>query len=379
MGATETPHPTTASDFPSTLADWLRLEQTPGVGMVTAASLIEHFHTPAAIFAAAEADLLAKLTLPTAKAQAAALRRPDVALLAAVQAQCEQVLAWLARPGRRLLTLTDPGYPAILLQLCNPPLLLYVVGRADLLAGPALAIVGSRNGSAQGMANAARFGQSLSEAGLTIVSGLALGIDAAAHEGGLRGPGSTIAVVGTGADRIYPARNRALAERIAEQGCIISEYPLGTPPAAANFPRRNRVISGLARGVLVVEAALKSGTLTTARLALDQNRDVYAIPGSIHSALSKGCHALLRKGAKLVECADDILEDVHAGKRAALHAEPDTRFVDALLAALGGDPAGVDTLALRLTLAPAEVQCQLLALELAGLIERLPGGTFQRI
>ncbi|MBJ7314186.1 DNA-protecting protein DprA [Rugamonas sp. CCM 8940] len=352
------------------LRDWLRLERVPGIGLLSARRLLDQFGTPGAIFRAPP-ERLRQLLRP---AQATALARallPD----AAFDAHCDTIAAWLRTPGRHLLALDDPAYPAGLRQIADPPLLLYALGRPALLAGPALAVVGSRNASAQGLLNAERFAEALSHAGLTIVSGLALGIDAAAHRGGLRGAGATVAVVGTGADRIYPARNAALARQIAEQGCIVSEYPLGTPPRPENFPKRNRLISGLARGVLVVEAAAGSGSLITAKLALDQGREVYAIPGSIHSVLSKGCHALLREGATLVESADDILGQL--GGAAPL--PPDARFVDALLDAIGYDPVTADALAGRLGVGVAELHGQLLALELAGLLERLPGGIFQRV
>ena len=352
------------------LLDWIRLERVPGIGLLTARRLLEQFGTPGAVLRA-PAERLRQLLRP---AQAEALARalaPD----AAFDAHCEAIDAWLATPNRHLLALDHPAYPAGLRQLADPPLLLYVVGRPALLAGPALAVVGSRNASAQGLRNAERFAEALSHAGLAVVSGLALGIDAAAHRGGLRGAGSTVAVVGTGADRIYPARNGALARQIAEQGCLLSEYPLGTTPRPENFPKRNRLISALARGVLVVEAAAGSGSLITARLALDLGREVYAIPGSIHSALSKGCHALLRDGATLVESADDILGQLGG----AVAPAPDARFVDALLDALGYDPATADVLAGRLGLGAAELHGQLLALELAGLLERLPGGIYQRV
>ncbi|SHN42872.1 DNA processing protein [Duganella sacchari] len=250
-----------------------------------------------------------------------------------------------------------------------------------MLLARSVAVVGSRNASRQGVANAEQLAQSLSEAGVTVVSGLALGIDAAAHTGGLNGPGSTIAVLGTGADRIYPARNSGLARRIAEEGCLISECPLGTAPSKDTFPRRNRIISGLSRGVLVVEAAQKSGSLITARLAAGQGRDVYAVPGSIHATLSKGCHQLIREGAKLVETAADVLQalqmetDGVAGGRAGF----DDSFVDRVLEAVGSDPVQAEVLALHLGQSAAELQGQLLALELAGLLERLPGGMFQRL
>jgi DNA processing protein len=265
-------------------------------------------------------------------------------------------------------------------------LLLYINGYVELLAMPSIAIVGSRNASTQGKANALAFAEALSGAGLCIVSGLALGIDAAAHEGALRGAGSTIAVIGTGPDLVYPARNRALSERIAREGCIVSEYPVGTPPLPSNFPKRNRIISGLAAGVLVVEAAAQSGSLITARQAAEQGRDVFAIPGSIHAALSKGCHILIREGAKLVDSAGDVLEAMAlsplARPECVRPSEPMQAQApddEALLAALGHDPVEPDALLAMLGGTPGELGTRLLMLELAGMVERLPGGMFQRL
>ena len=228
----------------------------------------------------------------------------------ATVAQIERTVAWLAQPGNHVLTLADAAYPARLLEIADPPTLLYAKGRIDLLSAPSVAVVGSRNATAAGLENAEQFSAALVEAGWTVVSGLALGIDTAAHRGSLKAvtaasavAAATVAVVGTGLDIVYPSRNRALAHQIAEAGCILSEYPLGMPAIAANFPRRNRLISGLSRGVLVVEAAARSGSLITARMAAEQGRDVFAIPGSMHSPLSRGCHQLIRQGAKLVESA----------------------------------------------------------------------------
>jgi DNA processing protein len=290
------------------------------------------------------------------------------------------------------LALGGPGYPELLAHIPDPPLLLYIKGHVELLASPMLAMVGSRNASAQGKANALAFAESLSGAGLCIVSGLALGIDAAAHEGALKGSGSTVAVVGTGPDLVYPARNRVLCERIGLDGCIVSEYPVGTPPLPGNFPKRNRIISGLAAGVLVVEAAVQSGSLITARQAAEQGREVFAIPGSIHAPLAKGCHILIREGAKLVDTAADVLEAMALSPLARwpAHARPQTQRADqpadavpagteALLAALGHDPVEPDNLAISLGIGPALLSGQLLALELAGLLERRPGGRVQRV
>lgn len=371
------------------LAAWLRLSETPGVGPTAAGALLAALNDPPSIFRA-EPDTLSRLlgeALPPARVAEAvqALRHPGAAVLDEAARQTDAALAWHVQPGNAVLTLHSPGYPPQLREIPNPPLLLYIKGRRELLARPALAMVGSRNASMQGMANAEHFAAALSRQGVTIVSGLALGIDAAAHRGGLAGGGSTVAVIGTGIDRSYPARNHELALRIADQGCIVSEYPLGTRPLSANFPRRNRVISGLARGVLVVEAAVGSGSLITTRYALAQGRDVFAIPGSIHSSLSKGCNDLIKQGARLVETVDDVLGEVlpgarseRAGARAAVTLQLKEEL-EALLLALGHDPAGAEALALRAGLAPAAAQGHLLALELAGLVERLPGGIFQRI
>jgi len=276
--------------------------------------------------------------------------------------------------------LGDAAYPALLLETADPPLLLYAQGRLELLGAPALAVVGSRNPSAQGIDNARAFAEHLSRARVTIVSGMALGIDAAAHEGGLAGAGSTMAVVGTGLDRIYPARNRGLAHRIAKQGLLLSEFELGMPPLAENFPQRNRLIAGLSRGTLVVEAALPSGSLITARQALEAGRDVFAIPGSIHSPQSRGCHALIKQGAKLVDSADDILGELNWTPAAAAAPATDaTRSVDdALLAALGHDPVTLDALLARTGESAAALNARLLELELDGRVARLPGGLYQR-
>lgn len=364
------------------LAAWLRLLDADGIGPVAIRALLSRHADPVAIFAASFASLC-ELVRPE---QTRALLTPPSAPAATVLAtRLQATLAWLAQPGNTLLRLGDAAYPPYLLALPDAPPLLYVKGDASLLLRPALAVVGSRNASAQGLQNAARFSQALSEAGLTIVSGLALGIDAAAHEGGLAGPGASIAVIGTGADIVYPRRNHALALRLAREGCIVSEYALGTPATAGNFPRRNRIISGLARGVLVIEAAAQSGSLITARLAAEQGREVFAIPGSIHAALAKGCHALIKQGAKLVETAVDVLEELRWAVPATAPAGPaegpaakDAQH-DPLLLALGTDPADIDTLVQRSGLAAGDVSGRLLALELQGAVQRLPGGQFQRL
>ena len=313
----------------------------------------------------------------------------------------ERTRAWLELPGNHLITLADERYPPALLQISDPPILLYAKGRIALLQASSVAVVGSRNATAQGVSNAEAMSAAISAAGITICSGLALGIDAAAHRGGLRNGGasvgasggasgaSTIAVIGTGIDIIYPARNRELAHRIAVEGCIISEYPLGTPAIASNFPRRNRLISGLSQAVLVVEAAAQSGSLITARVAAEQGRDVFAIPGSIHSPLSKGCHQLIKQGAKLVESAQDVLDELDGGPGAleiVQHAASSNvahgRLCEsqaALLAALGFDPVDGDALSARTGMDAATLSVDLLALEMAGLLEQLPGGLYQRL
>ncbi len=356
------------------LGGCLRLQQASGVGLLTAHQLLRQFGDTATLF---RADRHA-LRQCVRDDQASALLAPPAAQLDALR---DATLRWQEQPGHALLAYGSSGYPPLLARLAAPPLLLYVQGRRELLTQTALAVVGARNASQQGRLTAQRMAQALSEAGLCIVSGLALGIDGAAHEGGLAGPGSSVAVIGTGPDRIYPARHAALARRLAVEGCIVSEFALGTTPRRENFPCRNRLISALAAGVLVVEAAAKSGSLITARLAIDQGKEVYAMPGSIHATLAKGCHQLIRKeGAKLVESAEHILEDLGLLQRAAAGAsQPDDSFVDRVLVALGQQALTADQLALQLGQAACDLQGQLLALELAGLVERLPGALYQRL
>jgi DNA processing protein len=359
------------------LAHWLRLERTRGVGPDTARRLLSAFGLPENIFAASHAALLKVVSENVARAL---LAPPDDELLALI----DKTSTWAAQPHNRVLSLADADYPPSLLQIADPPVLLYAKGRHELLTRPSLAIVGSRNATAQGKANAERFAETLSAGGLTVVSGLALGIDASAHEGALRsGKGSTVAVIGTGADLVYPSRHRDLAHRIAADGCILSEYPLGMPAIASNFPKRNRLISGLAQGVLVVEAAAQSGSLITARLAAEQGKEVFAIPGSIHSPLAKGCHQLIRQGAKLVESAHDILEELRLPVQHSIQKEAslcnDAASYDELLESMGYDPVGIDLLAMRCGMDAAALSAHLLNLELEGLVENLPGGIYRRI
>jgi len=354
------------------LAAWLRLSLTPGLGSESLRRLLADFGSPEPILAASRAQLARHV----GDAVAAAIKQADT------DAALVTVAAWLEDSANHVVTLADSTYPAQLLQIADPPPLLYVKGRVELLSRQSVAIVGSRNATAQGTANAEAFARTLSAAGLTVVSGLALGIDAAAHRGGLASDGSSVAVLGTGADIVYPAKNRALAHELAAQGALVSEYPLGMSPLPANFPRRNRIISGLAQGCLVVEAATDSGSLITARLAAEQGREVFAIPGSIHSPLTKGCHALIKQGAKLVESAADILEELKLPVPAPAPPAPGAiagTSASRLLDALGHDPCDLGTLAARCDFTAAETAALLTQLELDGHVSVLPGGLYQRL
>ncbi|HEX8009503.1 MAG TPA: DNA-processing protein DprA [Casimicrobiaceae bacterium] len=362
-------------DVDARVEAWASLQLVPGLSARALVTLLRAFGGPTEIRSATRASLAR--WVPQALAEAIRVG-PDAAVL-------ERTLRWLALPDHWLVSWDDPEYPAALLGLADPPCALFFVGRRELLNRPALAIVGSRNATAQGIEHAEAFAAALSAAGLTIVSGLAVGIDAAAHRGGLAGRASSIAVLGTGLDRIYPAANLALAKRLAETGGLLSEFALGTPPLKANFPRRNRIISALSRGVLVIEATLHSGSLITARLAAEQGREVFAIPGSIDSPFSKGSHRLIRDGAKLVETAADVLEELHlpavAGPAptAPPPAAPAAGAAARVLAALGHDPAGLDALTARTRLAADAVAAALVELELAGQVAPLPGGRYQRL
>ncbi|MDM0106109.1 DNA-processing protein DprA [Variovorax sp. J22R24] len=371
------------------LASWLRLSLTPGIGNTAGRKLLAAFGLPADVFRQTP-DALRQVATD---AQVRALLQAPADLPRLI----EQTLEWLQGADshgatRRILTLGDPGYPSSLLETADPPLMLYLLGAPafDLTQlDRSIAMVGSRNPTSQGTENARAFARAFGEAGISVVSGLALGIDGAAHEGALeaaRGSGrlATVAVVGTGLDRVYPAKHRDLAHRIAAQGLIVSEYALGTPPLNQNFPKRNRIISGLCSGTLVVEAALKSGSLITARLAAEQGREVFAIPGSIHSPQARGCHALIRQGAKLVESVNDVLEELRFGATAPAAARSSAAEVDAanepaLLRELGFDPVSLEVLCARTGYSAADLQAKLLELELDGSVARLPGGLFQRV
>lgn len=366
------------------LGAWLRLLESPGIGLDTARRLLLSLGSPQAVFdlpGAAWQDLLSPK-------QRESLSRPPAHLPAVL----EGTWAWLqADPSHQILLLGDADYPPQLMATADPPLLLYLQGRRELLRSPCLAVVGSRSPTAQGRDNARAFAHELAQAGLCITSGLALGVDGAAHQGALAAGGATIAVMGTGFDQIYPRRHQALAAQISEQGLILSEYSWGTPGLANNFPRRNRLIAGLSLGTLVVEAALPSGSLITARLASEAGREVFAIPGSIHSPMSRGCHALIRQGAKLVETAQDVLEELPPGSWPGSPAltrsnQPPTssEMLDCspaqrqVLELMGFDPIGLDALQARGGWPVAELSAHLLELEISGAIARLPGQQFQR-
>jgi DNA processing protein len=361
---------------PERLRSWLALLYTPGLGSRRINRLLTQVEDPADLFCA-DHPLHAKLE----QRSRAHLRNPD-------WRPVDDTLAWLEGRQRHILTLSDPAYPQSLREIGDPPPLLFVQGDPDLLHAPQVALVGSRNPSASGRQTATDFARSLVNAGLTITSGLATGIDGAAHQGALAGGGRTIAVMGTGLDRVYPARHRELAHQIAEQGTLVSELAPGTPPVPGNFPRRNRIISGLSLGTLVVEAAQQSGSLITARLAGEQGREVFAIPGSIHNPLARGCHALIRQGAKLVETAGDILEELapllSALEPVADAAPPPTQELrfsrdpdyQQLMSCLGFDPVAVDQLIQQSGLTAEAVSSMLLLLELDGLVESAVGGRY---
>lgn len=397
MAVQVTDAPTPACQDLHSLAAWLRLANAPGVSRHAAFELLQYYQSPQAVFRAADLRLAA----PPAHSDAAppsartrSLPRFDeegISLEAArllagptpprILALAEATLAWMAQDAaNHVILLGDPRYPPSLQHIADPPLLLHAKGDASLLQRDAVAVVGARNATTQGKLNARAFAQALSEAGQLVVSGLALGIDAAAHDGGLAGPGGTVAVIGTGIDRIYPRSNAALARRIAEEGCLLGEFAIGTQARAENFPIRNRIIAGMARATLVVEAAQRSGSLITAHAAASAGREVFVLPGSIHAPKSAGCNSLIREGAQLVTTPDELLADL--GLRRRGKPAPPQEFDEAagwLLAAIGHEPIAADELATRLQLAPSDMQASLLALELAGVVERLPGGAFQRL
>ncbi|KND57849.1 Rossmann fold nucleotide-binding protein Smf [Candidatus Burkholderia verschuerenii] len=366
------------------LRAWLRLAHAPGLRPIALRQLLTEFGDPPNVLAESYAEL-ARVAGPDA-AKAVLAASADIEQVP-FDNYIENVREWACAPENHVLTLADAAYPQALLTMPDPPPLLYVKGRLDLLQSHAIAVVGSRHATQQGIEDARRFSRAFSDAGLAVVSGLALGIDAAAHRGALLGSAGTIAVIGTGLDIVYPATNRDLAHEIAREGVIVSEWPLRTPPRSANFPQRNRLIAGLSGGMLIVEAAMRSGSLITARLANEMGRDVFAIPGSIHAPLSRGCHRMLKQGAKLVETPDEVLEEfgliranaarkrgepqpVNAAWASARLPESALESIDAdaerVLAALGHAPATLEILATRTEMDGAGLQGALLRLELAG-------------
>ena len=395
------------------LKAWLRLSLTPGVGNITARALLLRFGLPEAVFEQSTSEL--QTIVSSAIGQQ--LRLIPLGLEDALETtwewlQTQADLGTAKVAHKRLLTLADSDYPSSLMLTPDPPCLLYVLGQTQhlhLLSPPvhqaprAIAVVGSRNPTPQGRLNAHDFAVHLAQAGLTVVSGLALGVDTAAHQGALKGgsphhPLHTVAVVGTGLDRVYPHQNHALALKIAAHGLLISEYPLNTPPLTSNFPQRNRLIAGLSQGCLVVEAAARSGSLITAKQALDLGKEVFAIPGSIHTTVSKGCHDLIKQGAKLVDCAQDILEELkdlpavdwHTTSAPDLLNPPSTieTFLEKdqigsstlrVLDYLGQDPVGLDELQIRSGLSTSQLQAELFQLELNGALGRLQGGLYQKL
>lgn len=366
------------------LSYWLALHKAPGIGPAALTQLFEHFSKPGVLFSSVE--LLQQLDLTAAQRLAVqqAIQQPDWHAV-------EQTLQWAEEPENHILLLSHAGYPQLLKQIHTPPPLLFVKGQVDILNSVQLAMVGSRNPTVDGHENAWKFAHHLAHSGMVITSGMALGIDAQSHLGALDANGKSIAVAGTGLDRIYPARHKKLAWQLAEQGAIVSEYPLGTGPVKHNFPRRNRIISGLSVGTLVVEAALKSGSLITAQTALEQSREVFAIPGSIHNPLSRGCHQLIKSGAKLVETADDILEELASlmlasqlstietsGSIAAQEADKKNhsllpKIQQKILQQIGFDPVSIDTIISRSGLTAAEINANLVLLEVDELIQSHPG------
>ena len=361
---------------------WVALHQTLGLGNAAFCQLLTKFGSPAAIYNASISQLREIIDEDTARKINAGI---DIDAIA-------PTLDWLKKDNAHIVTLADANYPKLLLEISNPPAVLYAIGNLHWLNQPSIAVVGSRNATPQGEKNAEEFSASLCNSGLCVVSGMALGIDGAAHRGALKSNGATIAVVGTGLDIVYPARHRELAHKIAERGLIISEFPLGTPSKAQNFPRRNRLISGLSLGCLVVEANIDSGSLITARLATEQGRDVFAIPGSIHSPVTKGCHQLIKQGAKLVESTQDILEEIKnlvslnqttysptglmLNSDISLGATPET---NAVLDLMGYEAINFDALQRTTGLTTEALSAMLMMLELDSKITVLKGSQYQRL
>ncbi len=377
---------------PEQAREWLSLVLVDGLGPRRIAGLEERFDSPIDWHRASDRDLRA---CGLSNAHIDQLRRPD-------EERLERCLQWLSGEQRWLITRDDALYPPLLKRIPDAPVALFVAGDPDALVAPQIAIVGSRNATAGGLDHARSFASTLARAGFVITSGLAEGVDGMAHGGCLDAGGATIAVAGTGLDRVYPARHRDLAGRIAQSGALISQFPPGVGPLRGNFPARNRIISGMSLGVLVVEAGLRSGSLITARLANEQGREVFAIPGSVHNPLSRGCHRLIREGARLVETADEIIEDLAPLARELAseiehllapqprdlpsgleesdrppHMSNDPEY-EQLLEAVGYDPTPVDQIIERSQLTPAAVSSMLLMLELDGTVSAHAGGRYSR-
>ncbi|MBE9515392.1 MAG: DNA-protecting protein DprA [Proteobacteria bacterium] len=363
------------------LGHYLALQQIKGLGTNRLARLFHHFNTLDAILAASPAELESALGRSWPGLAAAIQAAPEEGVL-------ERTLKWLRSEHHHLIAWEDPDYPPLLREIPDPPVLLYVSGNPAYLSRPGIAIVGSRNPTPAGVEHAMRFARGLADLGLVVTSGMALGVDAAAHSGALSARAPTVAVVGTGLDLVYPARHRKLATEIVTRGAMVSEFALGVGPRPDHFPRRNRIISGLSLGTIVVEAAPQSGSLITARLALEQGREVFAIPGSIDSPQSKGCHMLLKTGAKMVETLSDITEELGAiasftlQTQAAEKAAPkvDIPAIYApLLGAMGHEPASVDLLIERTGLTADVISSMLLQMELQQLVSQCSGGRYMRL
>ena len=361
--------------IPNDIAQWVTLNETPGLGNATLCQLLAKFGSPEKIFSASISQLREFVDDEIAQ------KIQNGVDLEAIK----PTLDWLQKDNAHLVTFADNTYPQKLLEISNPPAVLYAIGNLHWLNHPTIAMVGSRSATPQGEKNAENFAESLCNQGLCVVSGMALGIDGASHRGAIKANGATIAVVGTGLDIVYPARHRDLAHKIAERGLIISEFPLGTPSKAQNFPRRNRLISGLSLGCLVVEANIDSGSLITARLSAEQGREVFAIPGSIHSPVTKGCHQLIKQGAKLVENVQDILEELKnilpsispSGLMGNLESTPSEP--NAVLACMGFDPVNFESLRTLSGLTTEALSSMLMVLELESKITTLAGGQYQRL
>ena len=359
---------------------WLSLSRFRGVDLTTKIKLVEHFGSAPDVFAATTIEIQDFMGCQT--------RIVDKLLASNDKSKFVPDLEWLEQPDCHLISFTDSRYPPLLKQISDPPLLIYVQGNPYLLANPQLGIVGSRNPTQGGIQNSRNFAKALVQHRFTVTSGLALGIDSAAHRGALESNGHTVAVAGSGLDQVYPARNIALANEITKSGALVSEFAIRTHPLPRNFPRRNRIISGISIGVLVIEATQRSGSLITARCAAEQGREVFAIPGSIHSPQSRGCHALIRQGAKLVESVGDILEELDSltqwtNKRQQIELKEQTVKLapkdKTILESMGYDPITLDSLVERSGLTPDHISSMLLQMELRGKVECIPGGMFVRL